>query len=104
MRVGDAADAGVQPNAETPAKSLSILVVEDNEINALLTRAVLSKLPVRTRVPSGLKATLSILSPWPSRVSSGLPAWASHRRAVSSELPVRRRDPSGLNATLLTLS
>jgi PAS domain S-box-containing protein len=53
----EGADIPLQPDAGGLGKSLSILVAEDNEINALLTRSLLAKLGHRpTIVPSGAAA------------------------------------------------
>jgi PAS domain S-box-containing protein len=50
-------DVPRQPSGREAFKSLSVLVAEDNEINALLTRSLLSKLGHRPTVaPSGMAA------------------------------------------------
>src|SRR5262249_49589611 len=66
------------------------------------SRAVLSRLPVTTRVPSGenATATTSLVCPW--RAASDLPSFASNSspsRAVLSRLPVTTRVPSRPTAT-----
>jgi PAS domain S-box-containing protein len=48
----EAGNIPLQPSAGESARSLSILVAEDNEINALLTRSLLSKLGHRPTVAS----------------------------------------------------
>ena len=63
------------------------------------SRAVLSSEPVRTRAPSGEKATAATGPVCPSSVATGLPVAASHSRAVLSPEPVRTRAPSGEKAT-----
>src|SRR4051812_21806507 len=68
------------------------------------TRAVVSLLPVRTRLPSGLNATLVTLPVCPLRAAFSCPVSASQTRAIVSQLPVSTRLPSGLNATLVILS
>jgi hypothetical protein len=61
--------------------------------------AVWSWEPVRTRLPSGEKATAET-APWcPSRVATAAPVAASHSLAVLSSQPVRMRLPSGEKAT-----
>ena len=70
-------------------------------LSASHTFAVLSRLPVRMRRPSGLNATLVTQSVCPLRAKSSWPLAASHTFAVLSWLPVRMRRPSGLNATLV---
>jgi CheY-like chemotaxis protein len=59
----EANDIPLPPAAGEPCRNLSILVAEDNEINALLTRALLSKLGHRPSVvPSGGAAVDSWLA------------------------------------------
>ena len=61
--------------------------------------AVLSPLPVRIVLPSGLNATDDTGSGCSMGGPRGRPVAASHSRAVLSWLPVRTVLPSGLNAT-----
>ena len=71
-------------------------------VAASQSRAVLSMLPVRTALPSGLNAT-ALTSPWwASGEPMGRPVAASQSRAVLSSPPVKTALPSGLNATAMT--
>jgi signal transduction histidine kinase/CheY-like chemotaxis protein len=66
-------DSGVPTEVsvgDVPAKSLSILVVEDNEINALLTRALLSKLGHR---PHGATSGEAAIAAWDKARGEGEP-------------------------------
>ena len=59
------------PRDETaPARSLSVLVAEDNEINALLIRALLSKLGHR---PDGVTGGLAAVDAWAKARETGEP-------------------------------
>jgi signal transduction histidine kinase/CheY-like chemotaxis protein len=58
------------PAADAPADSLSILVVEDNEINALLTRALLTKLGHR---PAGVVSGEAAIAAWQTARAAGEP-------------------------------
>src|SRR5260370_12712674 len=64
--------------------------------------AVKSDDPVRTCLPSRLRATLQTASVWPRKVWISLPLAASHRIAVLSSDPVRTCLPSRPTSTLLT--
>ncbi len=75
----------------------------DLPVAASQSRAVLSSLPVRTALPSGLNATAATPPWWAMGGPMGSPVAASQSRAVSSSLPVRTALPSGLNATARTL-
>ena len=69
-------------------------------VAASQSRAVLSSLPVRTVLPSGLKATaIDRVLGAAMAAPMGCPVAASQSRAVLSLLPVRTVLPSGLNAT-----
>jgi signal transduction histidine kinase/DNA-binding response OmpR family regulator len=63
------ADTIVEP-AAAPGRSLSILVAEDNEINALLTRALLSKLGHR---PAGVTSGEAAVEAWQKARADGEP-------------------------------
>ena len=53
----EASDIPLQPTVAGPGRALSILVAEDNEINALLTRSLLAKLGHRSAMAaSGAEA------------------------------------------------
>ena len=65
-------------------------------------RAVLSKDPVATHLPSGDQATLQTRSPCPSSARTTSPVVASQIRAGLSQDPVATCLPSGDQATLLT--
>ena len=60
------------------------------------TLAVLSKLPVTTREPSGLNDAANTLLVCPLSVRNSAPVWAS-QTSLAVLLPVTIRDPSGLN-------
>ena len=66
------------------------------------SRAVLSSEPVRTRAPSGEKATAQTVPVCPSSMATTLPVAASHSRPVLSSEPVNTRAPSGEKTTALT--
>ena len=72
------------------------------DLNTDQSRAVLSREPVRMRVPSGEKATARTEPVCPTNVATTSPPAASHSRAVLSSEPVRMRTPSRENATALT--
>ena len=59
----------------------------------------MSSLPVKTVVPSGLKAT-AMTRPWcRNGEPNSLPSAVVHNRAFMSSLPVTIDRPSGLKAT-----
>ena len=66
------------------------------------SRAALSAQPVKTILPSGLKAAAKTAPSFVSRGPRGRAAATSQSRAVVSLLPVATVLPSGLNATLVT--
>ena len=61
---------------------------------------VLSALPARRYLPSGLNSTSPTAPPTPERTRTDAPVFASHTRAVPSVPHVATNVPSGLNATL----
>jgi signal transduction histidine kinase/DNA-binding response OmpR family regulator len=63
------ADSGAEP-LEKSSRSLSILVAEDNEINALLTRTLLSKLGHR---PTGVTGGEAAVAAWAQARTAGEP-------------------------------
>jgi hypothetical protein len=66
-------------------------------------RTVLSRLPLASRVPRGLKVTLVTVFMCPCSVIRHSPVTPSHMRTVLSRLPLASRVPRGLKATLVTL-
>jgi PAS domain S-box-containing protein len=56
----DAGDIPLQPGTDEPCRSLAILVAEDNEINALLTRSLLSKLGHRPTIAASGAAAVKL--------------------------------------------
>jgi signal transduction histidine kinase/CheY-like chemotaxis protein len=56
--------------ADAPRRSLSVLVAEDNEINALLTRALLTRLGHR---PAGVTGGEAALAAWQGALADGEP-------------------------------
>ncbi len=81
-REGDATDRSLcVPRASRPCAPVA----------ASHSRAVLSSEPVRTRLPSGEKATALTGPLCPSSVATAAPVAASHSRAVLSPEPVRTR-------------
>src|SRR5207245_7248589 len=68
------------------------------------TPAVLARLPLANRVPSGLKATDQTRPVWPCNVVRHLPVLTSHSLTIPSSLQLASRAPSGLKATERTQS
>src|SRR6185503_898141 len=66
--VPDKSDSAVSHAA--PVRSLSVLVAEDNEINALLTRALLTKLGHR---PTDVTGGAAAVAAWQKARSEGEP-------------------------------
>src|SRR5689334_10892727 len=85
-----------------PAASCCQSSAEPPAAGSVHTRAVLSRLAVNTRVPSGLNAAAVTTSPCTSGGRIGWPVSASQSCAVPSLLAVSTHAPSGLNAAILT--
>jgi PAS domain S-box-containing protein len=69
-RASDSVDTIDQAHAPTPAGGLAILVAEDNEINALLARALLTRLGHRPTIASDGAAAVAI---WHAAQAAGEP-------------------------------
>jgi signal transduction histidine kinase/CheY-like chemotaxis protein len=69
-RMNDSADSVEQANSPAPARGLAILVAEDNEINALLARALLTRLGHRPTIATDGVAAVAA---WRAAQTAGEP-------------------------------
>ena len=105
----DAFAVGAERHADNPARVslerqdfLARVGIPQLELPAVARVADRPLLPLTTRLPSALNATLATLLVCPLRVRIAWPLSASHTLTVLSSLPLTMCLPSALNATLVT--